>query len=158
MAVKTQAEINSIIWKACDTFRGVIDPSQYKDYILVMLFLKYLSDLWQDKWAEYQEKYQGDETRIERAMSRERFVLPETARFDYLYDHRTGTTITISDPEDKKEKKVSVGIGELIDEALAQIEASNKEKLADVFRNISFNNESMLGETKERNDRLKHLL
>ena len=39
----TQNEINNIVWKACDTFRGVIDPSQYKDYILTMLFVKYVS-------------------------------------------------------------------------------------------------------------------
>lgn len=142
--VKTQAEINNVIWQACDTFRGVIDPSLYKDYILVMLFVKYLSDLFKDKLAEYQDKYQGDKKgieRIERTMSRERFYLPPTARFDYLYEHRNATNV-----------------GELIDEALAQIENSNKEKLQDVFRNISFNNESTLGETKERNDRLKHLL
>lgn len=35
----TQDDINKVDWKACDTFRGVIDPSQYKDYILTMLFL-----------------------------------------------------------------------------------------------------------------------
>ena len=35
-----QSQINRVVWKACDTFRGVIDPSQYKDYILTMLFLK----------------------------------------------------------------------------------------------------------------------
>ena len=33
----TQEDINRTVWKACDTFRGVIDPSQYKDYILTML-------------------------------------------------------------------------------------------------------------------------
>ena len=38
----TQDDINRTVWKACDTFRGVIDPSQYKDYILTMLFLKYV--------------------------------------------------------------------------------------------------------------------
>ena len=41
----TQDEINNILWKACDTFRGTVDPSQYKDYILVMLFVKYISDV-----------------------------------------------------------------------------------------------------------------
>ena len=30
----SQEDINRTVWKACDTFRGVIDPSQYKDYIL----------------------------------------------------------------------------------------------------------------------------
>ena len=54
MATKTtQAEINRIVWKACDTFRGVIDPSQYKDYILTMLFLKYVSDVHKSKFQEY---------------------------------------------------------------------------------------------------------
>ena len=41
-----QEDINRTVWKACDTFRGVIDPSQYKDYILTMLFLKYVSDVY----------------------------------------------------------------------------------------------------------------
>ncbi|MBU6205720.1 MAG: type I restriction-modification system subunit M N-terminal domain-containing protein, partial [Bacteroidetes bacterium] len=41
----TQKDINDAVWKACDTFRGSIDPSVYKDYVLTMLFLKYLSDV-----------------------------------------------------------------------------------------------------------------
>ncbi len=44
-----QDEINGIAWKACDTFRGVVDPSEYKNYILVFLFVKYTSDVWKDK-------------------------------------------------------------------------------------------------------------
>ena len=44
----TQADINKAAWSACDTFRGVVDPSIYKDYVLTMLFLKYLSDVWKD--------------------------------------------------------------------------------------------------------------
>ena len=55
----TQSEINNVVWKACDTFRGVIDPSQYKDYILTMLFVKYVSDVWKDKKNFYAEKVQG---------------------------------------------------------------------------------------------------
>jgi len=51
----TQKEINQIIWKACDTFRGIIDPSQYKDYILTMLFVKYVSDVYKDKYEEYRK-------------------------------------------------------------------------------------------------------
>ena len=37
----TQDEINKVVWKACDTFRGVVDPSQYKDYLLMTLVLHY---------------------------------------------------------------------------------------------------------------------
>jgi type I restriction enzyme M protein len=32
-----QKDIYNAAWAACDTFRGVVDPAQYKDYILVML-------------------------------------------------------------------------------------------------------------------------
>src|SRR6188474_3104459 len=95
MIMKTisQDEINQIVWRACDTFRGTIDPSQYKDYILVMLFVKYLSDLRKDKVAEYRQRYAGDEERIARAMARERFVLPEECDFDHLYAMRTTANI-----------------------------------------------------------------
>ena len=45
----TQKDINNIVWKACDSFRGIIDPSQYKDYVLTMLFLKYVSDVYNER-------------------------------------------------------------------------------------------------------------
>ena len=68
-----QEKINRVIWKACDTFRGVIDPSQYKDYILTMLFLKYVSDVHEAKLKEFLEKYEGNKERALRAMRYERF-------------------------------------------------------------------------------------
>ena len=71
----TQEDINRTVWKACDTFRGVIDPSQYKDYILTMLFLKYVSDVYKSKLNDYLVKYEGDRERAERAMRHERFVV-----------------------------------------------------------------------------------
>jgi type I restriction enzyme M protein len=140
-----QQDINRIVWNACDTFRGVIDPSQYKDYILTMLFLKYVSDVNQEKRREYLEKYDGDEARAERAMRMERFVVPTNSQFSYLYEHR-------NEPN----------IGELIDIALSDLEEANREKLTSedgsgIFRNISFNS-SNLGDAKGKNARLKNLL
>lgn len=137
----TQAEINNIVWKACDSFRGVLSSGQYKDYILTMLFVKYVSDVWKDKKEFYTERYKGDRTRIERALANERFKLPENATFDYLFENRN-----------------DVQLGDLIDRVLEQIEDSNRLKLAGVFRNITFNSESNLGQTKDRNRRLKNLL
>ena len=158
----TQSAINNTVWKACDTFRGTIDPAQYKDYILVMLFLKYLTDLRNGKREEYRTKYKGDEIRIGRAMERERFILPAQADFDYLYEHRvSGAKFEEIYPlaEIPKEEKLKfISIGELIDICLEAIEDANKTKLKDVFRNISFNSESNFGETKERNARLNRLL
>ena len=43
MAVK-KSQLYSKLWAACDELRGGMDASQYKDYVLVMLFIKYLSD------------------------------------------------------------------------------------------------------------------
>src|SRR5512135_1280744 len=76
MKTISQDEINAVAWRACDTFRGVVDPAQYKDYILVMLFLKYISDLWADHYAVYQREYGNNEERIRRKLERERFLLP----------------------------------------------------------------------------------
>ena len=56
----TQKDINDAVWKACDTFRGSIDPSIYKDYVLTMLFIKYLSDVHDDKYETHLKKYNGD--------------------------------------------------------------------------------------------------
>ncbi|MDO4931722.1 MAG: type I restriction-modification system subunit M [Prevotellaceae bacterium] len=141
----TQDDINRTVFKACDTFRGVIDPSQYKDYILTMLFIKYVSDVYKSKLNEHLIKYNGDKERAERAMRHERFVVPESSSFDYLYENRSANNI-----------------GELIDEALANLEDSNHEKMnsedgSSIFRNISFNSAN-LGEPKEKNARLKNLL
>ena len=38
-------DILSAVWRACDTFRGAVDATQYKDYVLTALFLKYISDV-----------------------------------------------------------------------------------------------------------------
>lgn len=146
MEIKTtQEDINRIVWRACDTFRGVIDPSQYKDYILTMLFLKYVSDVYKSKYNDYLKKYDQDKIRAERAMRHERFIVPADSSFDYLIEHRNDNNI-----------------GELINIALANIEEANREKLSSedgsgVFRNIDFNS-SNLGDTKDKNTRLKNLL
>lgn len=136
-----QKKINDTVWRACDTFRGAVDPAEYKNYILTTLFIKYMSDLWKDRREEYAKKYDGDTERIERALSRERFVVPAEADFDHLYERRE-----------------AANIGELINIALEKIEEANKGKLENVFRNIDFNSEPALGQTKDRNRRLKNLL
>jgi type I restriction enzyme M protein len=43
MALK-KSELYSSLWSSCDELRGGMDPSQYKDYVLVLLFIKYVSD------------------------------------------------------------------------------------------------------------------
>jgi len=135
-----QDAINAAVWSACDTFRGTVDPSTYKDYVLTMLFLKYISDVWQDHYARYQAKHGNHPELIEELLRTERFVLPASARFDTLHAARH-----------------QPGNGERIDMALHTIEDANLTKLRDVFQDISFNS-NKLGDEQQKNDILRHLL
>ena len=137
----TKQNIEKVLWNACDSFRGKIDSSRYKDYILSMLFVKYLSDVYAETREKYLEQYAGDLARVERAMRRERFVMDETSTFDYLYQNR-------NDAE----------IGQKINVALAAIENNNSAKLHNVFRAIDFNSQVDFGEVREKNAILKNLL
>ena len=137
----SQDEINSALFRACDTFRGSMNSAQYKEFVLVMLFLKYASDSWDEHAAEYRRKYPGDEERVSRMLARERFVLPIESNFRYLYEKRTADDI-----------------GQLINIALEKFEDANRSKLENVFRGVNFNSEPILGQTRERNRRLKMLL
>ena len=137
----SQDEINAILWRACDTFRGTVDPAEYKNYILVMLFVKYISDAWRDHYDAYRAQLGDDEARVRRRMGFEKFKLPEGADFPALHAQRNAPNL-----------------GEVINIALEAIENANKEKLEGVFRNIDFNSEAALGRTKQRNERLQHLL
>lgn len=137
----TQETINAIVWRACDTFRGTMDSSQYKDYILTMLFVKYLSDFYKEKLEELKAKFGDKSERIEKSLQREKFVLDESCTFESLLRN-----------------KEAQNLGELINVVLERIEEDNKEKLEGVFRNVDFNSEVLLGKTKERNAILKHLI
>lgn len=137
----TKKDIESVLWNACDSFRGKIDSSRYKDYILSMLFVKYLSDVAKEKHDLYIKQYDGDERRVERAMERERFKVDSESTFDYLYQNRTDNEI-----------------GQKINIALSNIEEHNSGKLRNVFRAIDFNSQVDFGEVREKNATLRNLL
>lgn len=142
--IAEQSAINKALFAACDTFRGTVSADTYKDYVLTMLFLKYLSDVWQDHYEQYQKEYGDEPELIAEMMKNERFVLPQGASFYDLYARR-------SEP----------GNGERIDQALHAIEEANGTKLRDagksVFQDISFNSDK-LGEEKQKNSILRLLL
>jgi len=48
MALK-KSDLYSSLWKSCDELRGGMDASQYKDYVLSLLFVKYISDKYYEK-------------------------------------------------------------------------------------------------------------
>lgn len=139
-----QDDINKALWAACDIFRGTISADTYKDFILTMLFLKYISDVWQDHYDTYKKQYGDEPELIEEMLKNERFVLPRDASYYALYD-----------------KRHEPGNGERIDQALHAIEEANGTKLKDagksVFQDISFNTDR-LGEEKQKNTILRDLL
>lgn len=139
-----QDTVNKALWSACDVFRGTVSADTYKDYILTMLFLKYISDVWQDHYDNYKNEYGDEPELIEEMMKNERFVLPRESNFYTLLEHR-----------------FEPGNGERIDMALHALEETNGTKLKDVgksvFQDISFNTDK-LGEEKQKNTILKDLL
>lgn len=136
----SQDAINAAVWNACDTFRGTVDPSIYKDYVLTMLFLKYMSDVWHDHYEDYKTKYGDNSALIVEMLKNERFVLPPQANFYALHA-----------------KRFEPGNGERIDTSLHAIEDANIGKLRDVFQDITFNS-NKLGDEQQKNDILRHLI
>jgi len=139
-----QDTVNKALWSACDVFRGTISADTYKDFILTMLFLKYISDVWQDHYDNYKKEHGDEPELIKELMKSERFVLPRESSFYSLY-----------------ERRYEPGNGERIDMALHALEEANGTKLKDagksVFQDISFNTDK-LGEEKQKNTILKDLL
>lgn len=139
-----QDTVNKALWSACDVFRGTISADTYKDFILTMLFLKYISDVWQDHYDKYKKEHGDEPELIEELMKSERFVLPRESNFYTLH-----------------ERRFEPGNGERIDMALHALEEANGTKLKDVgksvFQDISFNTDK-LGEEKQKNTILKDLL
>jgi len=136
----TQEDLNRILWQAADSSRTQVDAGIYKDYVLSMLFFKYLSDLSKKRHEEYKKRFGSDEKRIEEKMKLDRFFLPKKSSFDYIY------SVLEQD-----------NVGEEINKALERIEDANKEKLEGVF-SVDFNSESTLGKLNERNKMLRHLI
>jgi len=135
-----QDQINKAVWAACDTFRGTVDPSDYKNFVLTMLFLKYISDVHQDKADELGTQFGDNPDMIAAMMESQSFKIPADATFQVLFKAR-------HEP----------GNGTRIDEALHAIEEANGNKLKNVFQDISFNTDK-LGDEKQKNELLRHLL
>lgn len=139
IAKKTTFEdIKSALWAGANTFRDNIDASNYKDYVLSMLFVKYLSDTFEESLENLKKEYEG--IRLERQIDNLPFVLKKEYTFNYLL-----------------ENKYAVDIGTKISEALTGIESSNSI-LGGIFRGIDFNSENNLGKKEQKNPMLRNLL
>ena len=136
----TRSDIEKTLWDGANTFRGKIGAANYKDYLLPMLFIKYLSDKYGEIINDLKKEYK-DEKRIERLKNTLPIRLKDEYTFDYLYDNRYS-------PE----------IGVLINKTLKGIEDDNQTQLKDIFGSIDFNNQAALGNPKQKNTILINLL
>lgn len=134
----TFEDIKNALWAGANTFRDNIDASNYKDYVLSMLFVKYLSDTFEESVENLKKDYEG--IRLERQIANLPFVLKEEYTFGYLLKN-----------------KYAVDIGSKISEALTGIESSNAI-LSGIFRGIDFNSENNLGKKEQKNPLLRTLL
>ena len=139
-----QDSINTALWAACNSFRGIVSVDTYRGFILSMLFLKYLSDIWQDRYGDCKAEYDGNKELFEVEIRNISLFLPYKANFYNLHQHR-------HEP----------GIGERIDQALHVLEEINGTQLKGdgigVFQYLSFNTDE-LGEENQKNAILCHLL
>ncbi len=114
----TMADLRDTLWKAADKLRGSMDAAQYKDFVLGLVFLKYVSDSFEERRAKIREDVLADgvpEARLAQFLDdvdeykREGvFWVPEGARWDALASQAK-----------------SAGIGELIDNAMDAIMKTN---------------------------------
>jgi len=136
----TQEALNRTLWEAADSSRMNVDGSVYKDYVLLFLFYKYVSDLHKHEMEKLAARYGSDKERIALRLKNARFAIPEDASFYDLY-----------------ERKSADNIGELINIALHAIEDANGDRLEGLF-SIDFNSDAVLGKTDQRNKMLRHLM
>ncbi|MBD5559894.1 MAG: SAM-dependent DNA methyltransferase [Clostridia bacterium] len=103
------------IWQAADVLRGNLDASEYKSVILGLIFLKYLSDRFSERYQELVDEGEGFEEEKDEYTAEGVFFVPEEARWDVVA--RAAHT-----PE----------IGSVIDDAMRSIEKENP-RLKDVL-------------------------
>ena len=136
----TQEQLNKTLWAAADSSRSALDGGVYKNYVLIMLFYKYLSDLFKKQERKFQERF-GGASRVRDKLRTGRFYLPPNTSFDYIY------SIVEQD-----------NIGEELNKVLAKIEDENKQKLEGILTSLDFNSENVLGKLDQRNKMIRHLI
>ena len=119
MDIKT---LENWLWESACVIRGEIEASSYKDYILPLIFVKRLSDVFEDELSELMKTFGGKEEAEEalrRYPSLVRFYIPEIARWENI-------------------RKQSTNLGEYLTRVVREI-AKHNTKLQDVVDIVDFN-------------------
>ena len=108
------------IWKAADKLRGNMDAGEYKHVVLGLIFLKYISDSFEEKYVSLVKEDMGFEEDKDEYMAENIFFVPEESRWDYIAKNA-------NTPE----------IGKIIDEAMVEIENENPRLKGILPKNFS---------------------
>ncbi len=137
----TVKELKDLLWKSADKLRGSMDASGYKDVVLGLVFLKYVSDAFSERRAQISDELAElgmspadialDLDDVDEYTAHGVFWVPETARWEYLSQNAKGVTTTAGHKP----------IGGLIDDAMRDIMEANPT-LARTLPTI-FNRESV---------------
>jgi type I restriction enzyme M protein len=120
-------ELKDTLWKAADKLRGSMDASQYKDVILGLVFLKYVSDAYEERRAQVEEGLRAegmDDEQVSMLIDDPEeyhgygvFVVPAQARWTYLAQHAKGLPAAMG--------QQAKAVGALIDDAMDAVMLAN---------------------------------
>ena len=119
----TQAQLESYLWGAATLLRGTIDAGEYKSFIFPLLFLKRLSDVYDEEYAEALDESGGD-AEYASLPEQHRFQIPDGAHWADL-------------------RKVPTNVGRAITRAMREIERANP-RLDGVFGDAPWTNKERL--------------
>lgn len=132
----TMKELKDTLWKAADKLRGSMDASQYKDVILGLVFLKYVSDAFNERREQIHAELAAegmDEGQIAQLIDdvdeytgRGVFWVPASARWAYLAENAKGLPAMGGEP--------AKSIGQLVDEAMDALMTANPSLAATLPR------------------------
>ena len=126
----SQKELESYLWGAATLLRGLIDASDYKQYIFPLLFFKRLSDVWDEDYREAFEETSDDGYAT--ATANDRFTIPDGAHW-------------------KKVRDASRDVGRALLGAFQAIEAANPQRLQGVFGNAAWTDKGQMPDETLKN-------